>query len=194
MRYLNTYLKRISDRGNVKLAESISSTAKEVGNKYIRNFSFVSHEIGLLFGNVQSGKTGQMFGVLCKAADLGFPVFVILTTDNILLQQQTLERVKEDLEGFCICGENDGGLFQENALIDPTIIVLKKNVRILKLWSGILNSTGFMKGNPLFIIDDEADAASLNMLINRGRQSSINRYLDEIKNALLITEEMPENE
>ena len=182
MRYLNTYLKRISDRGNVKLAESISSTAKEVGNKYIRNFSFVSHEIGLLFGNVQSGKTGQMFGVLCKAADLGFPVFVILTTDNILLQQQTLERVKEDLEGFCICGENDGGLFQENALIDPTIIVLKKNVRILKLWSGILNSTGFMKGNPLFIIDDEADAASLNTLINRGRQSSINRYLDEIKN------------
>ena len=128
MRYLNTYLKRISDRGNVKLAESISSTAEEVGNKYIRNFSFVSHEIGLLFGNVQSGKTGQMFGVLCKAADLGFPVFVILTTDNILLQQQTLERVKEDLEGFCICGENDGGLFQENALIDPTIIVLKKNV------------------------------------------------------------------
>lgn len=39
-----------------------------------------------------------------------------------------------------------------------------------------------MKGNPLFIVDDEADAASLNTLINRGRQSSINKYLDSIKN------------
>ena len=182
MQYLKTYLKTITDRGNVKLAESIATTAEDVGNKYIRNFSFTSHEIGLLFGNVQSGKTGQMFGIICKAADLGFPVFVLLTTDNVVLQQQTLDRVKADLSGFCICGENDGGLFQENSLVEPTIIVLKKNVRILKLWAGILNSTGFMKGNPLFIIDDEADAASLNTLINRNRQSSINRYLDSIKN------------
>lgn len=38
-----------------------------------------------------------------------------------------------------------------------------------------------MKGNPLFIVDDEADAASLNTLVNRKKQSSINRYLDAIK-------------
>ena len=52
-----------------------------------------------------------MFGIMCKAADLGFPVFVLLTTDNVVLQQQTLDRVKSDLEGFCICGENDARLF-----------------------------------------------------------------------------------
>ena len=123
-----------------------------------------------------------MFGIICKAADLGFPVFVLLTTDNVVLQQQTLDRVRADLEGFCICGENDAALFAENNLMDPVIIVLKKNVRMLKLWANILNSTGFMKGNPLFIIDDEADAASLNTLVNRNRQSSINKYLDSIKN------------
>lgn len=182
MQYLNTYLKKISDRGNTKLAESIKRTADDVGDKYIKTFSFSDHEIGLLFGNVQSGKTGQMFGIMCKAADLGFPAFVLLTTDNVVLQQQTLDRVKSDLEGFCICGENDARLFTENSLIQPAIIVLKKNVRVLKLWSNILNSTGFMKGNPLFIIDDEADAASLNTLVNRDRQSSINKYLDIIKN------------
>ena len=38
-----------------------------------------------------------------------------------------------------------------------------------------------MRGNPLFIIDDEADAASLNTLVNKNNKSSINRYLDEIK-------------
>lgn len=182
MQYLKTYLKKITDRGNIKLAESISKTAEEVGNKHIKNFSFTSHEIGLLFGNVQSGKTGQMFGIICKATDLGFPVFVLLTTDNIVLQQQTLDRVKADLEGFCICGENDARIFTENSLLLPTIVVLKKNARVLKLWANIFNSTGFMRGNPLFIVDDEADAASLNTLVNKDRQSSINKYLDVIKN------------
>lgn len=182
MQYLKTYLKKITNRGNIKLAESISKTAEEVGNKHIKNFSFMSHEIGLLFGNVQSGKTGQMFGIMCKATDLGFPVFVLLTTDNVVLQQQTLDRVKADLEGFCICGENDARIFTENSLLLPTIVVLKKNARILKLWANIFNSTGFMRGNPLFIVDDEADAASLNTLVNKDRQSSINKYLDAIKN------------
>lgn len=182
MQYLKTYLKKITDRGNIKLAESISRTAEEVGNKHIKNFSFMSHEIGLLFGNVQSGKTGQMFGIMCKATDLGFPVFVLLTTDNVVLQQQTLDRVKADLKGFCICGENDARIFTENSLLLPTIVVLKKNARVLKLWANIFNSTGFMRGNPLFIVDDEADAASLNTLVNKDRQSSINKYLDIIKN------------
>lgn len=182
MQYLKTYLKTITDRGNPGLAASISHTAEEVGNKHIRNFSFCSHEIGLLFGNVQSGKTGQMFGIICKAADLGFPAFVILTTDNVVLQQQTLDRVRADLTGFCVCGENDAGLFMENSLLKPVIVILKKNFRVLRLWSNIFASTGFMKGNPLFIIDDEADAASLNGLINKGRQTTINKYLDSIKN------------
>ena len=182
MQYLKTYLKTITDRGNPGLAASISCTAEEVGNKHIRNFSFCDHEIGLLFGNVQSGKTGQMFGIICKAADLGFPAFVILTTDNVVLQQQTLDRVRADLSGFCVCGENDAGLFMENSLLKPVIVILKKNFRILRLWSNIFASTGFMKGNPLFIIDDEADAASLNGLINKGRKTTINKYLDSIKN------------
>lgn len=181
MQYLKTYLKTITDRGNTKLAESISRTAEEVGNRYIKTFSFCSHEIGLLFGNIQSGKTGQMFGIMCKAADLGFPVFVLLTTDNVVLQQQTLDRVKSDLSGFCVCGENDSGLFIQNSLMEPAIIVLKKNYRILRLWANVFASTGFMRGNPLFIVDDEADAASLNTLVNKGQQSSINKYLDSIK-------------
>lgn len=184
MQYLKTYLSKIVSRGNEKLAESISKTAEDIGKNYISTFSFISHEIGLLFGNVQSGKTGQMFGVLCKAADLGFPVFLMLTTDNIVLQAQTLERVKSDLEGFCICGEDDSEIFIENSLVQPVIVVLKKNSRVLRKWANIFNTTGFMKGNPLFIIDDEADAASLNTFINRkgNQKSSINKYLDSIKN------------
>ena len=181
MTYLETYLQTIINRGNPELAESISKTAEDVGTQYLKTFSFCSHEIGLLFGNVQSGKTGQMFGIICKATDLGFPVFLVLTTDNIVLQQQTLERVKADLTGYCVCDENDAGQFIHNNLMKPVIIVLKKNYRILRYWANIFATTGFMKGNTLFIIDDEADAASLNTLVNRGQQSAINKYLDSIK-------------
>ncbi len=181
MTYTERYLQKIKDRGNTQLADSIATTIQGIAPVYLENFSFCDNEVGLLFGNVQSGKTGQMFGVICAAADLGFPVFLILTTDNIVLQQQTIERVREDLDGFCICGEYDSEIFAENNLLLPTIVVLKKNVRTLKQWANILASTGFMRGNPLFIIDDEADATSLNTLINRNRKSSINRYLDEIK-------------
>lgn len=181
MTYLENYLQLIKDRGNVGLADSIQQTVDKIAPKYFENFSFCDHEVGLLFGNVQSGKTGQMFGVMCSAADLGFPVFIVLTTDNVVLQQQTIDRVREDLKDFCICDEYDSEVFTENQLMKPTVIVLKKNVRTLKQWSNILAATGFMRGNPLFIVDDEADAASLNTLVNRNGKSSINRYLEEIK-------------
>lgn len=180
MGHLEKYISSIKARGNQKLAQSLQNTAEEIGSKYLKTFSFFSHEIGLLFGNIQSGKTGQMFGILCKAADLGFPAFIILTTDNITLQQQTLERVKHDLDEFCICGENDSKLFMSNNLEKPVIVVLKKNVRILKLWANVFNSTDFMRGNPLFIFDDEADSASLNTMVNKDKQSSINTYLESI--------------
>ena len=182
MDYLKTYLNTITARGNEDLAKSVLKTADDVGNTYIKKFSFTEHQIGLLFGNVQSGKTAQMFGIMCKAANLGFPAFVLLTTDNVVLQQQTLERVQSDLDGFCICGENDSKIFMENRLLKPVIVVLKKNGNMLKLWANIFNNTQFMKGNPLFIVDDEADAASLNTKVNQKKQSSINKYLDVIKN------------
>lgn len=181
MNYLNTYLDTIKSRGSIQLAESINKTASEVSDRYLKNFSFIEHEIGLLFGNVQSGKTGQMFGIISAASDLGFPVFLVLTTDNVVLQQQTIERVRADLPNFLVCDEYDTETFTDNNLEDCVIIVLKKNARTLKQWSNVFANTGFMKGNPLFIIDDEADAASLNTLVNKNRKSSINKYLTSIK-------------
>ena len=107
MKYLQAYTQYLADKGNPELSASVTACAKQIGNDRLQKFSYTSHEIGLLFGNVQSGKTGQMFGILSQAADMGFPVFLILTTDNVALQQQTLERVESDLKNFCICGEND---------------------------------------------------------------------------------------
>lgn len=181
MNYFEKYIDRIKEKGNTTLAEAISKTAKDIVPQYISNFSFREHVVSLLVGDVQSGKTSHMFGLICAAADEGFVNFILLTTDNILLQQQTLKRAEKDLCDFCICDENDYLKFAQNNMRKPAVIVLKKNGRILNQWKNNLSSTSFVAGNPLFIVDDEADAASLNTQVNRNRQSTINRNLEAIK-------------
>lgn len=181
MSYLESYLERIRSRGNSALADAISKTVNDVVPQYISNFSFTDHVVSLLVGDVQSGKTSHMFGLMCAAADESFMNFILLTTDNILLQQQTFKRAEKDLCDFCVCDENDYLKFVQNNLRKPAVIVLKKNTSVLKQWKNNLSSTNFCAGNPLFIVDDEADAASLNTQVNRNKQSTINKNLEAIK-------------
>lgn len=181
MSYLENYIERIKNKGNMALADAINKTVADVVPQYISNFSFRDHVVSLLVGDVQSGKTSHMFGLMCAAADEGFVNFILLTTDNILLQQQTYKRAEKDLSDFCICDENDYLKFVQNNMKRPAVIVLKKNGRILKQWKNNLSSTNFVAGNPLFIVDDEADAASLNTKVNKNTQSTINKNLEEIK-------------
>ena len=69
MTYTERYLQRIKDRGNPQLADSIATTINGIAPTYLENFSFCDNEVGLLFGNVQSGKTGQMFGCLLYTSE-----------------------------------------------------------------------------------------------------------------------------
>ena len=181
MSYLQSYLDRIRSRGNPALADAINKTVQDVVPQYISNFSFTDHVVSLLVGDVQSGKTSHMFGLMCAAADESFMNFVLLTTDNILLQQQTYQRALRDLPDFCVCDETEYLKFVQNNLRRPAVIVLKKNTSVLKQWKNNLSSTNFCAGNPLFIVDDEADAASLNTQVNRNKQSTINKNLEAIK-------------
>ena len=103
MGFLSNYLELIRERGNIQLADSIEKTAFDIKKKAIDDFSYREHIVGLLIGDVQSGKTSQMFGIMCMAADAGFANFLLLTTDNIILQQQTFERARNDLRDFLIC-------------------------------------------------------------------------------------------
>ena len=185
MRYLDSYLERIKERGNDSLATAINKTVSDIVPKYISDFSYAEHVVSLLVGEVQSGKTSHVFGLMCAAADEGFGIFILLTTDNIILQQQTLKRACDDLPDFCICGENDYIKFSKNDMRKPSLIVLKKNLKILKQWKNDLSSTRFVAGNSVFIVDDEADAASLNTLVNKNQQSPVNECLESIKKTAL---------
>lgn len=181
MSHLETYLQRVSQNTGKAVADSIRETVNELVPEHIENFDYRSHRSGLLLGNVQSGKTGQMLGVLSAAADLDFEIFIVLTTDNIQLQQQTLQRTFRFLDTVCICGENDEMRFLANDMRKPVVVVLKKNSRVLETWQGILESSGFLTGRPIFVIDDESDNASLNTKINKDEQSTINKRITEIR-------------
>jgi len=168
-----------------KLSGSRSSLEPSITsftNKYIRTFDYQSHINGLLLGHVQSGKTSQMLGIISAAADLDIKFFLLLTTDNIRLQQQTFSRASEYLCDFLVCNELDDVLFINNNFQKPTLIILKKNSRVLDHWVKNIFSQSICKYHPLMVLDDEGDAASLNTKVNQNDISKINKNILSIIN------------
>lgn len=55
---------------------------------------------GLVVGHVQSGKTGNFTGVICKAADAGYKIIVVLAGMHNNLRSQTQMRLDEGFLGF----------------------------------------------------------------------------------------------
>lgn len=178
MTYLEQYLQTIKFDDTKQTVKEVTS---EIFEKHLANFDYRSNINGLLLGEVQSGKTGQMFGVIATAADRDFEIFLVLTTDNKRLQEQTFKRALDNFPNFCVCGESDALRLRINKMRNPVIIVLKKNTSVLKKWRNELLNCGFLNDRPLFIIDDEADAASLNTKINKDDISTINKNISEIR-------------
>ena len=148
---------------------------------------------GLVLGYVQSGKTTNFMGVMAKAADSGYRLFIVLSgiTDN--LRSQTQQRVDESLLGdhpenwyrltdldrdFAIEG-NAANLLNDRS--KRLIAVVKKNgfrLRRLKDWIDEAG-TEVAKGLPIMVIDDEADQASLDVGKN-GHITRINGLIGQI--------------
>ncbi len=55
---------------------------------------------GLIVGHVQSGKTGNYIGLMCKAADAGYRLIIVLAGIHNSLRSQTQLRVDEGFLGF----------------------------------------------------------------------------------------------
>ncbi|KKN19919.1 hypothetical protein LCGC14_0940910 [marine sediment metagenome] len=159
---------------------------------------------GLVVGYVQSGKTANYMGVISKAADIGFKLFIILTSCNNKLRRQTQARIEHDLCNLnknnwhrLTTREND---FRANEPdpnskiakgfdkygrkirdFDRTICVVKKNSNRLGNLIGWLKQadTDKLRLTPVLLIDDEADQASINTK-SKEDPSTINRKIREI--------------
>src|ERR1700680_4316693 len=102
---LNLLRKQI---GNEYEVRDINQTAIEVVSNWVKPLSGGKEEInGLVYGLVQSGKTGVLSVTGAMGADEGYRTIVILTSDNDPLYDQTLGRIQEAFPGMDILGKND---------------------------------------------------------------------------------------
>ena len=180
---LQTYLNQLTPS---ELADSVKNTVDGFMGKLSQTEPKIAQNV-LLLGNVQSGKTAQVLGVLSALADDGdHKVFLYLTTDSVDLQEQTVKRAEANLKNFIVLSENDDRSFmQVMKANNPILVVIKKNARVLKRWRNLFASQNSLKGYPLVIVDDEADAASLNTNSDKPAKdaSTINKLLNDIKNS-----------
>jgi Z1 domain len=80
---------------------------------------------GLVVGHVQSGKTGHYTGLICKAADSGYKIIIVLAGLHNNLRAQTQIRLDEGFLGFATIADADElpavgvGLIDKDTSIRP---------------------------------------------------------------------------
>lgn len=95
----------------------VSTLGEDTLNQKLMNYILDPHaqypspvlRRGLIIGDVQSGKTSTYIGFMCKAADAGYKVFILLTGTIESLRKQTQERVEEGFIGFDMSANTTGG-------------------------------------------------------------------------------------
>ena len=176
---------------------------------------------GMVMGHVQSGKTANYTGLVCKAADAGYKVIVIIAGIHNNLRNQTQRRIDEGFIGVDSTGRLRGmlpaqsllgvGRFdsrrQPNSfttsqrdfnkaiadgvsiplqnLKEPVVFVVKKNSSTLRNLIEWLAAQNAQRGTatvrePMLLIDDEADNASINIRRSQDEVSRINRQIREL--------------
>src|SRR5688500_2284774 len=172
--------------GNVEEVKDIRKTADEVASKWVNPLTGGKEQTnGLIYGLVQSGKTGVLTVTGAIGADEGYRTVIILTSDNDPLYEQTLGRAREAFPGVDIIGKKefkDAEAFLHRIKSGICVIVTTKNSNLLRTL--IENFTmGKVRGLTCLIIDDEADQASLNTRTRRvdGTRSAINDRIVKLR-------------
>lgn len=166
--------------------DDIRRTASEVAKHWINPVSGGKEQTnGLVYGLVQSGKTGVLTVTGAIGADEGYRTIIILTSDNDALYDQTLGRVQEAFPGMDILGKpdcKDQQSFLQRVRSGTCAIVATKNASVLGTLIDNLKR-GNVRGLSCLLIDDEADQASLNTRASRadGSVSGINSLIIELR-------------
>ena len=178
---------------------------------------------GMVVGHVQSGKTANYTGLICKAADAGYRLIVVIAGIHNNLRNQTQERIDEGFIGrdtgrLATKGSKASrsigvGLFDDrkvpvsltNTLTDfrkdtastntsqidsykvPVILVIKKNHNTLGnlldwLKENSARGDSQMIDQPMLLIDDEADNASVNTKYSKDEITKINGQIRDLLN------------
>jgi hypothetical protein len=174
---------------------------------------------GMVVGHVQSGKTANYSGLICKAADAGYRLIIVIAGIHNNLRNQTQARIDEGFIGrdTAKAGQKKGdhaigvGLFDDRNVpvsltsakrdfhretastntsqIDsykvPVVLVIKKNPSTLKnlldwLRDNSAKGDDLMIDQPMLLIDDEADNASINTKYANDEVTRINAQIRDL--------------
>lgn len=162
------------------------------------------HQTGLVVGYVQSGKTLSFTTVIALARDNGYRLVITIAGTSTSLLNQSTRRLRKDLFVDDVDGYLRWATFKNptdtesywrpiGQVLDewrdpqvpasecPTVLItVMKNHRHLANLFSLLRRLN-LDGVPVLIVDDEADQASLNTLVNRGRESTTYKRLLELR-------------
>lgn len=155
-----------SGKETVSIEEAVNKAAQniEAGTR-----SFV------IYGEPQSGKTEMMICLTAKLSDAGYRVIIHLLNDSVQLLQQNLDRFQRS--NLSPAAKNFSDVLDPdyNLKTGYHVIFCKKNASDLAK----LNIKTQNIPNKV-IIDDEADFATPNALINKNDVTSINRLINQL--------------
>ena len=147
---------------------------------------------GLAIGRIQSGKTLSFTTLIALAAENGYRIIVVLAGTKIPLMNQTYERLKMDLgimqEGgppsrfFLHLSPRENAIGALNNALESgrcLLLVVLKHRRHIAEVSNIINN---LQPQPVLIIDDEGDEASLNTRFRSREQSAIYGSILDLRN------------
>lgn len=222
--YWGRYRKLLNLKG---LPRSVIDATDEVTDRVLdrlgdpKNMSPWSRR-GMVVGHVQSGKTANYTGLICKAADAGYRLILVIAGIHNNLRNQTQARIDEGFIGrdtgrlahanraqrqkIIGVGQFDQREFPvslTNTLRDfnkatattntsqigqynvPVVLVIKKNSSTLKNLLEWLKEHSVHQGTqmvrqPMLLIDDEADNASINTAYSRDEVTRINSQIREL--------------
>lgn len=163
-------------------------------------------ETGLAIGYVQSGKTLSFTCVAALASDNRFPLIIVITGTSIPLFEQSVRRLRDDLrienpevhtwrwqffknptvrQNHLIRIRDVLAEWQEPRVADKRtcLIVVMKNHRHLNNLVDLLRELD-LTNVPSLVIDDEADQAGLNTLVNQDEESRTYQRLLGLRNAM----------
>lgn len=129
---------------------------------------------GLVIGDVQSGKTSTYAGLICKAADAGYKVVILLTGVTETLRQQTQERMEEGIIGFTT-RKNKGTKVE---LITPVGVGLKDQSKRATAFTSYEND---FKGGVSSITTSLQEYKSLVMFIVKKNTAVLNKLFRWLK-------------
>ena len=165
------------------------------------------HVTGLVVGYVQSGKTLSFTTVMALARENDYQLVIVIAGTSSPLLNQSTQRLRKDLlvdevEGSLkwVTYTNPANRDDQRRYIQQTLddwndpqvpvreratvlITVMKNHRHLANLVSLLGRLD-LADVPTLIVDDEADQASLNTLVKRGRESTTYTRLLELRNVV----------